>query len=133
MRAESSVTLSLHWDPRKPVEAADLPAVRSFLVAVKGLMQLPAGGLRLVGPLSVLEAAFEALVPETTEPRPTLAAQEIALIREALAACGGKRSVAARQLGIPVRTLHRKMKRVGLRELAPVSEDFEVSREATSK
>jgi transcriptional regulator with GAF, ATPase, and Fis domain len=128
MRAEASVSLTLAWDPRKPVEAKDVPVVRSFLAAVKSMMQVPSTGLRIAGPLSTLEAAFEARMPEETvalEERPLARDQRVArereLIREALTACGGNRNKAARRLGLPYRTIHHMIDRYGLRAEFPAS------------
>jgi len=118
MRAECSVSLSLHWDPRKPVEPEDVPMVKAFLAAVKGMMRLPSSGLRVVGPLSTLEAAFEARLPE---PEPTLEEREREAVRAALKACGGNRRTAARRLGVSRVTVARMIARYGLSDEFPTT------------
>lgn len=85
---------------------------------VRQLENLMAGGVIFEkGPrlslASMPELAAEAPCPACPPPLGvhTLAEMEEALIQQALAACGGNRTQAARQLGISLRTLQRKLKK----------------------
>jgi transcriptional regulator of acetoin/glycerol metabolism len=112
VRVEAAVSLSLVWDPRKPVDVDDIPTIRRFLGAVRDMMQLPAGsGLTLTGNLSMLEAAVGAPLPDAV--RPIRQVQREA-VEQALRACGGDIARAASALGVVPRTLHRQIRKYGL-------------------
>lgn len=120
MRTEASVSLTIVWDPRTPIEAGDVPVMRAFLASVRGMMQIPAGGVRLRGPLSMLEAAFETQLP-ADEAVPTLEEATATAVRAALRATRGNRTHAATRLGVHLRTMRQLIARHGLAEEFPVA------------
>lgn len=111
MRAEVAITLSIIWNPVTPLAPRDIPTVRNFLSAVKGMMRLPGQGVSLTGPVSMLEAAFERTLPVLADdqgvarPVTTFADVERATLRNTLAAMGGNRTRAARGLGVSRHTI----------------------------
>jgi len=133
VRTEASISLTIAWNPSVPLDARDIPVVRNFLGAVKGMMRLPGRGVALSGPVSLLEAAFQNAVPvldgsvvdgpEAVGMRErstvTWAEGEREMIRQALIACRGNRTHAAKRLGIAVRTLRNRMHEHGLMDEHP--------------
>lgn len=124
VRTEASVSLTLAWDPTKPVDPEDVPALRGFLEAFRALVRVPA--IRAAGQVSLLEAAVAQMAPPrpalptaafdeaTLEPGlPLRDAHEKRLYEMALQGHGSARR-AARTLGMCERTLRNRCQRFGV-------------------
>lgn len=120
IRTEVAISLTIAWNPTTALEPRDVPTVRNFLAAVKSMLRLPGNGVRLEGPVTMLEAAFDQALPtaepDTIAPAPpeTLVDSRVRALRNALTVCRGNRTRAAARLGVAPRTVSNLIHRHGL-------------------
>lgn len=109
IRTEASISVTLAWDPRKPLEERDRPVLAQFLAALRQLTGC--SGVKVHGPVTMLAGMVGAA---DNIPR-TLGEIEQETIAAALARNGGHQTRTAQDLGVSVRGLRYKLDRYGLK------------------
>lgn len=106
----AGISLALTWDPRRPVDPRDVPAVEAFIQAWKNMMRIGNGNIKALGDTSLLEQAIASFKPiHVNRVRQKEVMRQ--MLEQSLSINGGNRAATARDLGLTARTIHNMLKR----------------------